>query len=55
MKLLAFIEICAYVLGFLGGIGYAAYLGKWAIVVSILVLGVMAWPEFRKALYELTN
>ena len=46
---LAFLEFCAYILGVIGGFFYAACNGSVPIGLCILALGVMAWPEFKKA------
>ena len=54
-KFRAFAEICAYPLGTLGGFGYAAYLGKWAIAGAVVILAIMAYGEFRWALNELSG
>ena len=54
-KLIAFIKFCAFVLAVLGGFGYAVYGGSWPIAVAILILGLMAWPEFAAAYKELTE
>lgn len=55
-KLKDFVFICCYVLGVLGGFGYSVYIKiGWVIPVSILVLAVMAWPEFKKAIKDITD
>lgn len=54
-KLKAFGEICAYVLATIGGVGYSIYGGSWPIAIAIVVLGVMAFPEFKNALKELQS
>ncbi len=52
-KFLRFFELCAYVMGTIGGIGYCCYAHAYHIAVAVAVLGVMAWPEFRAAAKEL--
>lgn len=54
-KLIAFIEFCAYILGALGGWGYAVHGGSWPIAVAIIILAVMAWPTFKEAYKQLTE
>lgn len=43
-KLFAFVCLCAYVMGAIGGFGYALYGGSWPIAIAIVILAVMAWP-----------
>ena len=40
-KIWSFLGLCGWVLGVIGGIGYACYSGAWVIAVAVLVLGVM--------------
>ena len=42
-------EFFAYILGVIGGFFYAATNGSVPIGLCILALGIMAWPEFKKA------
>ena len=44
-KLLA---MAAYILGAIGGFGYAIYSHAYLIAAAIIVLAVMAFPAFRK-------
>ena len=41
---IAFVCLCAYVMGAIGGFGYALYGGSWPIAIAIVVLGIRAWP-----------
>ena len=52
-KLFAFIAFCAYILGALGGFGYAVYGGSWPIAIAIVILALIAWPVFENAWKEL--
>lgn len=54
-KFKSFLIIIAYVLGTIGGFGYALYGGSWPIAVAIVVLGILAFPEVKKAFKELTT
>lgn len=47
-KFLQFFEMVAYILGAIGGFGYALYSRAYLIAICIVVLAWMAWPEFRK-------
>lgn len=52
---ISFIIICLYVLGAVGGFGYALYSGANLIGIAIIALAVMAWPTVRNAFKELTE
>ena len=54
-KFIAFVKFCAYILGAIGGFGYAVYGGSWPIAVAIIILALMASPEFAAAYKELTE
>ncbi len=54
-KLIAFVEVCAYVMAALGGCGYAVYGGSWPIAVAIIIMAVMAWPTFKGAYKQLAE
>lgn len=54
-KLLSFAELCAYVLGTIGGVGYACYSHAYLIAAAIVALGAMAFPEAKRAFEELTK
>lgn len=53
-KLFAFIMICLYILGAIGGIGYCCYCGAYVIAVGVAALAFMAWPELKKYFTNLT-
>lgn len=48
-KFIAFVKFCAFILGAVGGFGYAVYGGSWPIAAAIIILALMAWPEFAAA------
>ena len=54
-KVLAFFIIIAYILGTIGGFGYALYGGSWPIAIAIIVLGVLAFPKVKEAFKTLTS
>jgi len=43
-QLVSFIMICLYVLGAIGGVGYALYNGAYPVAVGVVGLAWMAWP-----------
>ena len=45
-KVLIFFALCLYLLGTIGGFGYAAYGGSWPIAVGVAFVG---WMAFDKA------
>ena len=47
-KLIAFCMLCLYMLGTIGGIGYAIHGKAWVIAVGVLATGWMAWPSAVK-------
>lgn len=47
-KILCFFGQCAYVLGSVGGFGYALYSKAYLIAVCVAVLAVMAFPTAKK-------
>lgn len=47
-KVLIFFALCLYILGAIGGFGYAAYGGSWPIAVGVVVLAVLAFPTVKK-------
>lgn len=53
--LLQFITLALYVLGAIGGFGYACYSGAYLIAVAVLVLSVMAFPTAKRILKEWTE
>ena len=52
-KYICLVLLFLYVMGTIGGIGYACYSGAWVIAVAVLVLGVMAFPTAKKLYDEL--
>ena len=46
-KLYCFVMLCLFVLGSIGGIGYAIYGGAWPVAVGVLALAFMAWPQVK--------
>ena len=50
-KILYLIILFAYVVGIIGGIGYACYSHAWVIAVAVAILGAMAFPT-AKTIYE---
>lgn len=54
-KFLSFAELCAYVLGAIGGFGYCAYCKAWPVAVAVAVLAAMAYPEAKAAFRRLTE
>ena len=53
-KLFAFVMICLFGLGAIGGIGYCCYCGAYVIAVGVAALAFMAWPELKKYFTNLT-
>lgn len=51
----AFFWLAVYLLGVIGGVGYAAYSGAWVIAVCAALLGVMAFPKVKEAFKMLSN
>ena len=47
-NIIKFVGIVAYIFAVIGGFGYCAYIHKWLFAISIVILGVMAWPTFRE-------
>lgn len=45
----AFFWLIVYLVGLIGGVGYAAYCGAWVIAVCTALLGVMAFPVAKEA------
>ena len=54
-KIIAFAEVCLYILALIGGVGYLLLFHKYAIGAAIVVLAAMAFPELKKAINELTS
>lgn len=54
-QIVSFLMICLYVLGAIGGVGYAAYNHAWAIVIGVIGLAYMAWPTLYINIQNLTK
>lgn len=50
---LSFIILALYVLGSIGGFGYAVYSGAYLISIAVIALAVMAWPTAWKCIKDL--
>ena len=55
MKFGSFFGLCAYVLGALGGFGYAIYSKAYLIAVCIVVLAWMAFPKAKEWFNDLNS
>lgn len=54
-KYICLILLFLYVMGTIGGIGYACYSGAWVIAVAVLVLGAMAFPTAKEIYKKITK
>lgn len=45
-KIMYFLLMCLYVLGTIGGIGYACYNHAYMIAAGVAAVAVMAFPRF---------
>ena len=45
---LKFFGFCAWILGSIGGFGYACYCHRYLIAVAIVILAAMAFPTAKK-------
>jgi uncharacterized membrane protein len=54
-KYFAFLVLSMYVLGAVGGFGYAMYQGAYLIAVAVVVLALMAFPTAQKYYEFLTD
>ena len=54
-KILKFFGLFAYVVGSIGGFGYAMYSKAYFIGVCVVVLAAMAFPTAKKWLDSLLN
>lgn len=52
-KIISFIILAMYILGSIGGFGYACYSGAYLISVAVVALAVMAWPTAWKYIKDL--
>ena len=51
----AFFWLIVYVVGLVGGVGYAAYSVAWIIAICVILLGVMAFPKAKEAFKILSD
>ena len=49
-EIFSFIILALYILGAIGGFGYAVYSDAKLIAVAVLALAVMAWPTAWKCI-----
>jgi uncharacterized membrane protein len=54
-KYFALLVLCLYVLGAVGGFGFAMYQGAYLIAVAVVVLALMAFPTAQKYYEFLTD
>lgn len=52
-EIISFIILVLYILGSIGGFGYAVYSGAYLISIAVLALAVMAWPTAKKCIGDL--
>lgn len=52
-EIISFIILALYILGSIGGFGYAVYSGAYLISIAVLSLAVMAWPTANKCIKDL--
>lgn len=52
-QIISFIILALYILGTIGGFGYAIYSGAYLISIAVLALAVMAWPTAKKSIEDL--
>ena len=54
-KLGYFLSLFFYIVGTIGGFGYAALYGEWFIAACLIVVGAMAFPTAKRFLNELVD
>lgn len=54
-KMYSFFMLCLYVLGTIGGFGYAMYCKAYLIAAAVVVLALMALPTAQKYYNYLTD
>ena len=47
-KIISLILFFAYIMGSIGGVGYALYRKAYVIAFAVIVLAAMAFPVFKK-------
>ena len=46
---LAFAVLCIAIVGIVGGIASALYIGAYVPAIAVALLGVLAWPTIKNA------
>ena len=54
-KVCYFLLLCLYILGTIGGIGYAVYGGAWPVAIGVAAVAWMALPKVREYYNGLTE
>lgn len=54
-KILYFFGLFAYILGSIGGFGYALYCKAYVIAIAVVVLAIMAFPTARTWFNEIID
>lgn len=54
-KIWSFLGLCGWVLGVIGGIGYACYSRAYLIAVAVAFLGILSFDKVRGFIRELTE
>jgi len=54
-KVYYFIMLCLYVVGVIGGIGYAIYCGAYPVAVGVAATGFLAYPKVKECFDKLTE
>lgn len=54
-KFLSFFCLVAYVVGAIGGFGFAAWGGSWFVAICVAVLAAMAFPFAKERFKDLTS
>ena len=52
-QLKSFCIICLYILGALGGVGYALYNSAYPIAIGVVALAIMAYPTLYNAVQNI--
>ena len=54
-KILSLVGLFVYLIGTIGGCGYSFYIGEPVTAICVALLGVMAFPTFKKFWEELNS
>lgn len=54
-QLINFFALVAYMLGTIGGFGYAVWGGSWPVGIAVIVLAILAFPTVRNIFQEWTK